>query len=242
MSSLWQRIGFTTVIALVSIVPAFAQARLEIDETVFNFGYIPQLGKVAHSYVMRSKGTDSLKILSVKPGCGCTKAPIKKEVVAPGDSTAVELIFTSADSYRGEVQKSATVTCNDDARGTFMLRFKATVNTFPDSARPAQLSPWGVGYGAANRNAETTITIKNVSDAPLNLAFVSYPQEFINVTLPTGDIAPGKSATIKVKIAPTCKETEFEKSFTFTTGKDPDSKRYTVPVVLGKPTADATTH
>ncbi|MGB5106887.1 MAG: DUF1573 domain-containing protein [Candidatus Zixiibacteriota bacterium] len=242
MPRLFERISLTLVIALACVAPALAQARLEIDETTFNFGYIPQTGKVAHSYVMRSKGTDSLKILSVKPGCGCTKAPIKKEVVAPGDSTAVELIFTSAESYRGEVQKSATVTCNDDARGTFMLRFKATLNTFPDSAKPAQLSPWGVGYAAANRNSETSITIKNVSTEPLNLAFVSYPQEFINVTLPSGDIAPGKSATIKVKVSPTCTEKEFEKSFTFTTGSSPDAQRYTVPVVLGNSATETSAH
>lgn len=226
------------ILALIAMgnVSLFAQARLEIDETNFDFGYIPQVCKVAHSYVMRASGTDSLKILNVKPGCGCTKAPIKKEVVAPGDSTAVELIFTSIDTYRGTMQKTATVTCNDDARGTFSLRFKATINTSPDSAQPAQLSPWSIDFTEATRAKEVDIAVKNVSSESLSLALVSYPFEFINVKLPTGDIAPGASAVIKVKVAPGCKESNFEKSFTFTTGKAAESRRYTVPVVLGKPT------
>lgn len=229
-------------IGLLTASLANAQARLEIDETTFNFGYIPQVCKVAHTYVMRASGTDSLKILNVKPGCGCTKAPIKKEVVAPGDSTAVELIFTSIESYRGIVQKTATVTCNDDARGTFSLRFKATINTHPDSAKPAQLQPWNIDITAASRAKEFEVLVKNVSKEPLQLALVSYPFEFINVTLPSGNINPGSSGTIKVKVAPGCKESEFEKSFTFTTGTAPDSPRYTVPVVFGKPLTQSSTN
>ncbi len=236
------RLAKVILIGLLTSSLANAQARLEIDETTFNFGYIPQVCKVAHSYVMRASGTDSLKILNVKPGCGCTKAPIKKEVVAPGDSTAVELIFTSIESYRGVVQKTATVTCNDDARGTFSLRFKATINTHPDSAKPAQLTPWNIDITSATRAKEFDVLVKNVSQEPLQLALVSYPFEFINVTLPSGSINPGSTGTIKVKVAPGCKDNEFEKSFTFTTGTASDSPRYTVPVVLGKPTAQSSTH
>lgn len=236
------RLVFALIMGLIFTTRANADPRLEIDETNFDFGFIPQTGKVAHSYVMRSGGTDSLRILNVKPGCGCTKAPIRKEVIAPGDSTDVELIFTSAESYRGVVQKSATVTCNDDTRGTFMLRFKATINTFPDSAKPAQLTPWTIEYATADRSKETEVQIKNVSNEPLRLGLVSYPFEFINVSLPTGDIAPGKTGVIKVKIAPACGEKEFEKSFTFTTGSASDAPRYTVPVVLGKPAAATMTH
>ena len=223
-------------VSVIGSSSLLAQARLEIDETSFDFGYIPQVCKVAHTYVMRASGTDSLKILNVKPGCGCTQAPINTEVVAPEDSTAVELIFTSVETYRGTMQKTATVTCNDDARGTFSLRFKATINTSPDSAQPAQLSPWNIDFTEAMRAKEVEVSVKNVSKEPLSLALVSYPFEFINVILPANDIAPGKSGVIKVRIAPGCKESSFEKSFTFTTGRAADSKRYTVPVVLGKPT------
>ena len=58
-------------VSVIGSSSLLAQARLEIDETSFDFGYIPQVCKVAHTYVMRASGTDSLKILNVKPGCGC---------------------------------------------------------------------------------------------------------------------------------------------------------------------------
>jgi hypothetical protein len=51
-------------------------AKVYIEETNFDFGYIPGGEVVSHSYYLHSRGTDSLKILNVKPGCGCTKAPL----------------------------------------------------------------------------------------------------------------------------------------------------------------------
>jgi hypothetical protein len=43
-------------------------AKLYIDQTTFDFGYIPGGETVSHSFFFLSKGTDSLKILKVQPG------------------------------------------------------------------------------------------------------------------------------------------------------------------------------
>lgn len=43
-------------------------AKLYIDQTTFDFGYIPAGETVSHSFFFLSKGTDSLKILKVQPG------------------------------------------------------------------------------------------------------------------------------------------------------------------------------
>lgn len=43
-------------------------AKLFIDQTSFNFGYIPGGETVSHSFFFHSKGTDSLKILKIQPG------------------------------------------------------------------------------------------------------------------------------------------------------------------------------
>ncbi len=221
---------------------ALGDAKLEVSETNFDFGIIPQVSKVSHSYVMRSTGTDSLRILSVKPACGCTKAPLTKEVVAPGDSTSVELIFTSTEAYRGKAMKSTTVTCNDDERGSFLLRFSASFNTYPDSAKPIQLAPWSLAISEAERGKEFPITVKNVGNAPVYLNLVAVPGGFVNVTMPKNEIAPGATATIKAKVDPKCTETAFEKSFTIECN-DNVTTRFTVPVVFGKPqTAAAAGH
>ncbi len=43
-------------------------AKLFIDQTTFDFGYVFGGEVVSHSFFFLSKGTDSLKILKVQPG------------------------------------------------------------------------------------------------------------------------------------------------------------------------------
>ena len=45
-----------------------AAPRMEIPETVFDFGYVPQHAKVSHDFWLKSIGDDTLKILKVVPG------------------------------------------------------------------------------------------------------------------------------------------------------------------------------
>jgi hypothetical protein len=43
-------------------------AKVYLEEPSFDFGWIPQQAVVTHSFYLHSKGTDSLRILRVKPG------------------------------------------------------------------------------------------------------------------------------------------------------------------------------
>ncbi len=45
-----------------------SKAKLYIDNTDFQFGWIPSDAYVSHAYWLHSRGEDSLKILSVRPG------------------------------------------------------------------------------------------------------------------------------------------------------------------------------
>ena len=47
---------------------ALADPAMTIPESVFDFGYVPQHSKISHVFWLHSTGTDSLKILKVKPG------------------------------------------------------------------------------------------------------------------------------------------------------------------------------
>jgi len=43
-------------------------AKVYVEETTHNFGFIPTESTVTHSFYLHNYGTDSLKILKVKPG------------------------------------------------------------------------------------------------------------------------------------------------------------------------------
>jgi hypothetical protein len=208
-------------------------AKVYIEETNFDFGYIPGGEIVSHAYFMHSRGTDSLKIFKVQPGCGCTKAPLKKDVIAAGDSTSVELIFTSSKGGRGAISKSATVTCNDNDRANFQLTFKGKTYDSPDSLQPLTLSDATVRIDAKEKGKEAKLVVKNVSKTNVMIHLVSQPSDFLKINVPDSEIKPGKEKEIKIRINSLTNDEEFKKSFTFAVN-DSAGTRYTVPVLLTK--------
>lgn len=210
-----------------------SKAKVYAGEVDFQFGYMPNDASVSHSYWLHSRGEDSLKILRVKPACGCTKAPLKKEVIAAGDSGEVELVFHASAGQKGNMSKTATVTCNDNDKGNFQLRFGANVyskeNT--DSLTPLTLSQGFVKWDLEGKSKEQTITLKNVSSAPVMIKLITQPYGFVIVDLGSGDIRPGQTRDIKVRIAPEFQGQDFTKSFTFECN-DANKTRYSVPVTL----------
>jgi hypothetical protein len=208
-------------------------AKVFIEETNFDFGYIPGGEVVSHSYYLYSRGTDSLKILKVQPGCGCTKAPLKKDVVAAGDSANVELVFTSTKGSHGAVSKSATVTCNDNDRASFQLTFKGKTYDYPDSLRPLTLSDATIKIDAKAKSKEVKLIVKNVSKTNVKMNLVSLPSDYLKLDFPDSEIKPGKEKEIKIRVNPQVNDEEFKKSFTFAVN-DSAGTRYTVPVLLTK--------
>jgi hypothetical protein len=155
-------------------------------------------------------------------------------VVAVGDSAEVELIFTSSKGHGGPVSKSATVTCNDNDRGNFQLSLKGKTYENPDSLTPLTLSASVMTWDQLTKSKEVKLVVKNVSKNALKMHVVSQPFGYLKISLPDGDIKPGKEKEIKVKIDSSVKDEEFKKSFTFEVN-DSTGTRYTVPTILSKP-------
>jgi hypothetical protein len=60
---------FSAVLAFVLWgASAHAAPRLNLPETSFDFGYVPQNSTISHVFWMYSTGDDTLKILNVSPG------------------------------------------------------------------------------------------------------------------------------------------------------------------------------
>jgi len=46
----------------------YTKGRLYFPELEFNFGNVPQMSSVTHSFWLHNKGVDTLEIIQVKPG------------------------------------------------------------------------------------------------------------------------------------------------------------------------------
>lgn len=96
---------------LIFTLSVLAGPAVDISPDSFNFGKTIQRSKVSHTFWIKSTGDQDLIITKIEPGCGCTQAPIGDTVVAPGDSTALEIIL-STKSYRGFLSKRPYILTN----------------------------------------------------------------------------------------------------------------------------------
>jgi hypothetical protein len=231
----------TVVTLVVALLAALAQAapRLTITDGEFDFGFAPQNSQVTHVFWLHSTGDDSLKIVKVTPGCGCTQAPLQKENLAAGDSTQLEVVFSTG-LYSNRVTKTPRIATNEGPPDK-MVRITTDVVTNPDSTYPVVIHPYKLDlsqFGAKVRD-EIKFTIRNMSDQTLSPTLVYSPADFLEVTLPKR-IAAGKTAEGIVRVRKEHLDKPFIKSFTLQMD-DEKRSRFTVPVTRSQRSEGAPT-
>jgi hypothetical protein len=107
-----------------------------LKESSFNFGKIQQSKPVTHEFEVANISQDTLKILDVKASCGCTTPVWKKEPVAPGTSTVINVGFNAA--AKGPFERTVTIYYNDHQTKSFTI--KGEVIPAPATAAPQNAS------------------------------------------------------------------------------------------------------
>lgn len=204
-------------------------ARLEVLEKEFRFGYTPQEAKISHNYWIRNIGPDTVHLQDVSPGCACTKAPLKTNVLGPGDSTDIEITFSTV-SYNGTARKSATIIA-DVPHLIPRLSFVAYPRSNLDSLTPFVVAPVRVDLDSLKDQTagSVEVRVKNTSTEPIRLKLVSAPDKWFAIDVPGGMIAPGAEETVSVRITGEIANELINKSFTLE-ASDRDMTRFTVPI------------
>ncbi|MCK5126755.1 MAG: DUF1573 domain-containing protein [candidate division Zixibacteria bacterium] len=224
-----KKIILTLVAVLVCSSLVSAQAQLQIPDDSFDFGIVPNNSKSSHTYWLKSVGTDTLKILKVIPGCGCTRVPLRNKTIAPGDSTAFEIIFSSGQRNGKTIKHPAILT--NDGTGRRKLTFNADITHTPENTFPLVYKPFKVHVSKAGEVDITSakFTISNLSEKEISLTLVSVPPGYFSVEFPD-NIKAGETVECKLSLTESVLGHAFEKSITFQTN-DEAKTRFTLPVV-----------
>lgn len=165
-----------TVGALVLAVAAallppvgFAQSMLSagpvirVDSRTFDFGQVQQSNHYSHKFTISNGGTAPLAITKIDVSCGCTAAIASDSLLAPGQSTTLEITFSSKD-FEGEQSKGVTVFTNDPAEPRLDLLIKADVKPF------VRVSDRVLDFTVVQRGDNRTLTATLEADAGLGFA------------------------------------------------------------------------
>jgi len=223
----------TSAIALilfaVQFTPVIASPEVELSETEFSFGRVSQQVTIFHTFWIRSTGDDTLRIEKVDPGCGCTKAPLEKDVLAPGDSTRLS-IQLSTRRYKGNVNKRPNIITNASEDRLF-IQIYCEPQSDPKATMPLLIEPFkGIDVSqftaSPRRKAKFKITNKGSLDLKLNIIDIGSHE--YDVEMPPM-VKAGETVEGRVIVKKAALESSFESSFTFEAA-DAWQSRYTIPV------------
>lgn len=148
----------------------------------------PADGNLQAEIKMKNVGTGDLKIVEVKPGCGCTKTDPDKMELVPGDVSTMGVKLNISPAQAGPVTKSITIRWGDAkglaAREEFRRRgtpIPAGLDTNEqvaflflkaDIQRALMMTPsiyFSFQDLKIGQKSTATVTITNNTDAPVDL-------------------------------------------------------------------------
>lgn len=174
-------------------------AKLVMPDSIFDFGFFATDARVVHTYPLYNHGDDTLRIIKVKPGCGCTVAPLHNYDIPPGDSTTLDMYFDSK-RLTGLVKKKTTILSNDPVTPLKEIAFIAVTGKQHPYVRPKpEVINFGrLSAGKIDKVYKTTLT--NVTDAAVKLEIIDVSRDFIEVELAGDSLEPGESTELNVTL------------------------------------------
>ena len=115
----------TLFLTLFAVFFSFSQKPDIIFETPeHNFGDISEKkGKVSHKFNFTNNGKETIRILSVKPSCGCTTPNWSKDEIKPGKKGFIIAEYNPR-GRPGVFRKSLSVITNDNKRSLIFIKGK----------------------------------------------------------------------------------------------------------------------
>lgn len=170
-----------------------------VGGTTYDWGNVAP-GDLKATIEVKNTGEGVLNVKEVRPGCGCTAAPIDKNVLNPGEVGKISVTLRASTST-GSLQKSITVTSDDPQNPVTIIYLKANVK------RPFRVDPdWiSVLNGKVGVESAVTVNIQNTGEEELMVlppeANVTANIRF-DLTTPK-NLKPGESTPLTVFVTPT---------------------------------------
>jgi hypothetical protein len=86
-------------------------AKMEFEEKIYEFGVVEAGEVVVHEFEFTNTGKVPLLINDVRSTCGCTIPEWPEKLIAPGESSSIEVRFNTT-NMRNQQKKPVTITAN----------------------------------------------------------------------------------------------------------------------------------
>lgn len=224
---------FTTLIlSIVLTISAYAQPKFEfVGSSEKNWGKVMKSQGPLHTTIkIKNSGDKLLEIYGVKPGCGCTTAPIDKRLLDPGDVATVDVTL-KIDKDNGPITKGIEFTTSDPVNDRISYMLKANVKV------PIDLFPSFFNMGAVeiNKPSNRKVVISNHTQESIKVVDLIEPGGDITINFKKGTVLkPGSHTAIEAEITTSTKGTFDEKVILKTNSKNHPTIEIPIRGIVGK--------
>lgn len=228
--SIFILIGLVSSNLLASDVTGNKAPKIEfIGGGTYDWGKVKRNdGPLKAKIQVKNSGNDDLKIHSVKPACGCTTAPISKDLLKPGETATIDVTLNIS-KQSGRVNKGITITSNDPKNDKLTYMIKCEVEV------PLTLFPKTLSLGSAlsvGQEVTGKIVVSNNTDKKIKVLSIKLPENFV-INLKQGQyINPKENFALEAKFTPIKSGTVNEKIIITTDSEDPELIITTVGQVM----------
>lgn len=189
---------FALSLAFVA-VPALAQGRLTLDAPTHTFGTLREGVKAEHVFRFTNTGDAPLRVLAVRPGCGCTTPAWTRDPLPPGGTGTITVVYDSA-NRPGPFRKDIVVTTDGTPRALTLY-----IEGLVEGRRLTTGYPQGnllidqdvVDLGTVAGAVSHTFRLQNNGERPVRLQTATAPS-FASVQLPATPLFSGELAEVTV--------------------------------------------
>jgi len=185
-------------LSLVSALPiiitaVLAQPNLVVNREKIDLGVLYNGTVTAADIKLTNIGTDTLRIVSIQPSCGCTTVKHPKSALAPGESDVVRVEFNST-GFRGRATKYVNITTNDPSKSYVTITLNAEVK---EELQPTTNSSvlW-LGTVPLGKSASEKLTFKNLSGATLRVKGIATKNPAITAKFEPEAVKPSGEVTV----------------------------------------------
>ena len=157
----------------------FAQPKMQIDNANIDFGEVKYyISPIRSTIKVINIGNDTLKVLDVRPSCGCTIAMISNDKIAPKDTAQIGFELDIR-GFNGKTTKSITVASNDPDKPVTSISLNVNV------IRPFVIAPKHISFDKVFVGepaiAEVKITNTSLADAIVKNVTINNQEIFANI-------------------------------------------------------------
>lgn len=100
--------------------------KLQLTDYIYEFKGIEPNKNYVGSSIIKNTGNNTLKILEIGTGCGCTQASISKNTIFPGDTCQLNFTYNTQNK-QGFQEEFICIYANTDSL-VHLLKIKAFIN------------------------------------------------------------------------------------------------------------------